>query len=75
MLRNREKFVVHIDSEIVSLLRELAQQEGRQVQALVEEGLADLIEKHKNVKLRPDVLNAYLASNEKYNGLYKKLAE
>ena len=51
-----------------------ADEEGRQLQALVDEALADLIEKHKNAKPRSHVMGAYLASHEKYGPLYKKLA-
>jgi hypothetical protein len=56
-------------------LRQLARQEGRQLQALVDEALADVIDKHKNGRPRPRVIAAYLASHEKYASLYKKLAE
>jgi hypothetical protein len=53
----------------------LAEKEGRQIQALVDEALADLIEKRKKTTARSHVMGAYLASNEKYGPLYKKLAE
>lgn len=75
MLQTREKFATQIDSQILSQLRELAKGEGRQIQALVEEAFVDLLEKHRNAKPRPHVMGAYLASHEKYSGLYKKLAE
>jgi hypothetical protein len=41
----------------------------------VEEALADLIEKRKNIRPRSSVMAAYLASHDKYTPLYKKLAE
>jgi len=75
MSHNREKFATQVNSEILSAVRTLAQSEGRQLQALVDEALADLIEKHKNARPRPHVMGAYLASHEKYGPLYKKLAE
>ena len=53
----------------------LAHKEGRQLQALVGEALADLIEKRKMATPRAHVMGAYLASHEKYGSLYKKLAE
>ena len=56
-------------------MRAFAQIEGRQLQALVGEALADLIEKHRNAKPRPYVMGAYLASHERFGSLYKKLAE
>jgi hypothetical protein len=75
MSQNREKFATQVNSEILSAVRLLADKEGRQLQALVDEALADLIEKHKNARPRPHVMGAYLASHDKYGPLYKKLAE
>ena len=72
---SREKFATQVNTEILSAVRSLAEKEGRQLQVLVEEALADLIEKHKNAKLRPHVMGAFLASHQKYGPLYKKLAE
>ena len=75
MSQTREKFATQVNSEILTAVRTLARTEGRQLQALLDEALADLIEKHKNAKPRPHVMGAYLASHEKYGPLYKKLAE
>jgi hypothetical protein len=75
MSRVREKFATQVNSEILAAVRKLAQKEGRQLQALADEALADLVEKHKNSKPRPHVMGAYLASHERYGPLYKKLAE
>jgi predicted transcriptional regulator len=74
MAEPREKFATQVDPSILARVRTLAQQEGRQLQALVEEALADLIEKRKNTHPRPAVMAAYHASHEKYGALYKKLA-
>jgi hypothetical protein len=73
--QTREKFATQVNSEILSEVRSLAEKEGRQLQALMDEALADLIEKHKNARPRPHVMGAYLASHERYGPLYKKLAE
>jgi hypothetical protein len=75
MPRARKKFATQVNSKILTEVRELAEAEGRQLQALVDEALADLVEKHKNARPRPHVMGAYLASHEKYGPLYKKLAE
>jgi hypothetical protein len=75
MAQPREKFATQVNSEILAAVRTLAEKEGRQLQALVDEALGDLIEKHKNAKPRSHVMGVYLASHEKYNALYKKLAE
>jgi predicted transcriptional regulator len=71
----RKKFATQVNSEILSALRRLADKEGRQVQVLVEEALADLIEKRKRASPRTHVMAAYLTSHDKYAPLYKKLAE
>jgi len=75
LAHTREKFATQVQSDILAEVRALAETEGRQLQALVDEALADLIEKHKNSKPRPHVMGAYLASHEKYAPLYKKLAK
>jgi hypothetical protein len=74
-IQTREKFATQVNSEILAAVRIVAQTEGRQLQALVDEALADLIEKRKNRKPRAEVMSAYLASHDKYAELYKKLAK
>jgi hypothetical protein len=71
----REKFATQVNADLLSALRSLAEKEGRQLQTLVEEALADLIEKRKKATPRAHVMGAYLASHNKYASLYKKLAE
>ena len=71
----REKFATQVNSDILSAVRKLAQAEGRQLQALVDEALADLIEKRKQARPRAHVMATYQASHEKFAPLYKKLAE
>jgi hypothetical protein len=75
MSQPREKFATQVNAEILSAVRTLADTEGRQLQVLVEEALADLLEKRKKATPRAHVMGAYLASHEKYGPLYKKLAE
>ena len=72
---NREKFATQVDTEVLAAIRKRADDEGRQIQVLVEEALSDLIEKRKQTRPRPHVMAAYLASHEKYAELYKKLAK
>ena len=50
MAQIREKFATQVNSDILATVRSLANQEGRQLQALVDEALADLIEKRKKAK-------------------------
>lgn len=73
--RSREKFATQVNSETLAALRALAESEGRQIQALVDEALADLIEKRKQGRPRAHVMAAYQASHDKFAPLYKTLAE
>ena len=75
MSQPREKLVTQVNSEILSAIRAIAEQEGRQIEALVEEALAALIERRKQAGPRTQVRAAYLGSLDKYGDLYKKLAE
>jgi len=70
-----KKFATQVNAEILAALRSLAKAGGRQLQALVDEALADLTEKRKQEGPRSHVMAAYQASHEKYAPLYKKLAE
>ena len=75
MSASREKFATQVNSEVLAAVRDLAEKEGRQIQALVDEALSDLIEKRRNSRPRSHVMAAYLGSHDKYSSLYKKLAE
>ena len=75
MAQARVKFATQVNTEVLSTVRSLAEKEGRQLQSLVDEAFADLIEKRGKSKPRPQVMGLYLASHEKYGPLYKKLAE
>jgi hypothetical protein len=72
---SREKFATQVDTDILAAVRSLARDEGRQIQALVDEALGDLVEKHRKARPRPHVTNAYLGSHEKFGSLYQKLAK
>jgi hypothetical protein len=74
MSATRQKFATQVNYEILSAMRALAEKEGRQLQTLVDEAFADLIEKRKKATPRAHVMGAYLASHERYASLYKKLA-
>jgi hypothetical protein len=71
----REKFATQVDTDILAAVRSLARGEGRQLQALVDEALSDLLDKHRKARPRSHVLAAYQASHDKFASLYKKLAE
>jgi len=70
----REKFATQVDAKTLAAVRRLAEREGRQLQALVEEALNDLLDKRRNDKPRRHVMEAYEKSLAQYGEVYKKLA-
>jgi hypothetical protein len=73
--RSRKKSEIQVSPGILSAVKAIAQSEGREVPALVDEALADLIEKRKQGRPRAPVRTAYQTSHETFAPLYKKLAE
>ena len=62
----REKFATQINAKTLAQIRQLAEMEGRQLQSLFDEALADLLEKRKQTLARPHVMAAYQRSHEKF---------
>jgi methionine synthase II (cobalamin-independent) len=75
MGKTREKFASQIDSVLLEEVRRLAKAEGRQIQAVLEEALSDLLEKRRQTKPRPHIMAHYQASHGTFAPLYKKLAK
>jgi hypothetical protein len=74
MAASREKFATQVNTKTLAAVRRLAEKEGRQIQALIEEALTDLLEKRRLGKARSHVMDAYQRSHDRYGELYKKLA-
>lgn len=75
MSKVREKFATQVDAELLADLRALASDEGRQIQAIVEEAFSELLERRRQESPRPHVMKAYNKSHDKYASLYEKLAK
>ena len=73
----REKFTTQVDSDLLAAVRQLAHDEGLQIQAVVEDALREHLTAQDNTKARgrEHVMAAYLKSTERFPGLYKKLAQ
>ena len=70
-----EKFSSQADADMLAALRELAVTEGRQMQALINEAFADLLEKRKQGKPRRHVMEAFNDSLVEYDSVYETLAK
>lgn len=73
--QSREKFATQVDSTLLADFRNLAQSEGRQLQSLVEEAMANLLQQRRTGKARSHVMAAYRTSVEQFAPLYEKLAK
>lgn len=75
MAGNREKFATQVDRDVLVAIRKIAKDEGRQLQAVVEEALKAHVEQREKGRPRPHVTAAYRSSLERYGALYEKLAK
>lgn len=71
----RRKFATQVDGVLLDELRSLARDEGRQIQALVDEAIAGLLEQRRQGRARPHVMAAYQRSHARFAALYDKLAK
>ena len=75
MRKQREKFSSQVEPELLAELRELARQEGRQLQAVLEDALREYLENRKQQKPSATVMAHFRASVEKNRRLGKLLAQ
>jgi len=71
----KQKFATQVDSEVLEKTRAIAHAEGKQLQAIVEEALLDLIEKRHSARPRAQVMALYEASVAQYKPLYERLSK
>jgi hypothetical protein len=74
-MRTRVKFATQVDEELLAQTRAIAESEGRQIQAVIEEALIDLVEKKRGGKPRAQVMAHYEASIAHFGSVYEKVAE
>lgn len=72
---SKEKFASQADPVVLNTLREIATEEGRQFQAILDEAMRDFIEKKRSTKPRPHVLKALNDSLQDFDTLYHKLSQ
>lgn len=74
-LNTRVKFASQADAEVLRELRAIADREGRQLQALLDEALRDYLDKKRSGRARPKVLEALRDSMAEHGPLYRELAK
>lgn len=71
----RVKFSTQVDPQLLKQVRDIADDEGRMLQTVIEEALRSLVEERRQSRPRARVLTAYQAGVTVFDPLYKKLAE
>lgn len=69
------KFATQADPAVLDALRKIAGEEGRQLQALVDEALRDYIEQKQGKVPRTRVMLALRDSMTRYDSLYRELTK
>ena len=69
------KFATQADPDVLSELRKLAGEEGKQLQTLVDEALREYLERKRGTAPRKHVVQALQASLAQYDSLYRELAK
>ena len=75
MTIQREKFSSQLDSELLASAREFAKSNGRQFQSVLEQALAEYLDRHMSNRPRSHVMDALGLSIEEFDALYEKLAQ
>jgi len=68
------KFATQLAPDVLETLRRMSADEGRHLQAILDEALREYIEHKQSGKPRRHVLNALQASMAEYDSLYEALA-
>ena len=71
----REKFSSQVTPDLLIKMREIARNDGRQFQTVVEDAFRQYIESRSQTKVRPEVMAHFWASVEKNRRLGELLAQ
>ena len=75
MSLQREKFSTQMDAKLLSDLRRVAKQEGRQLQSLIEEAVERLLVEKDKLRPNADVVSKAQAAMDKYSDALEYLAK
>ena len=73
-MADRMTFPTQLDTDLVSAVRTLADAEGRRIEAVIEEALADLLQKRR-AQARPHIMAHLERGLETFGPLYELLAK
>ncbi len=71
----REKFASQADPELLAAMREIAREEGRQLQVVIEQAMREYVERQRGDRPREAVMAHLRDSVNEHRRLYGLLAE
>jgi hypothetical protein len=71
----REKFSSQAAPEVLAALRQLADTQGRQFQAVLDEALRDYLDRQQKERPRRHVMASFASSLDEFDSLYRELAK
>ena len=71
----REKFSSQAAPDVLAALRHIAESQGRQFQAVLDEALRDYIDRHQGERPRRNVMASFASSLDEFDNLYRELAK
>ena len=71
----REKFSSQAAPDVLAALRHIAETQGRQFQAVLDDALRDYIDRKQKERPRRHVMTAFASSLEEFDSLYRDLAK
>ena len=74
MVTPRQKFSSQADPDLLAAMRQIARNDGRHFQAVLEDAMSHYIESRASQRVRPEVMAHYRASVERHRLLYELLA-
>lgn len=75
MTAGREKFSSQAAPEVLAALRQIAESQGRQFHAVLDEALRDCIDRQQTARPRRHVVASFASSLEEFDSLYRELAK
>jgi hypothetical protein len=74
-MTSREKFASQADPELLAQVRAIAAEDGRQLQAVIEDALRDYVSSRRGERPRREVLGHLEATVAEHRELYRRLAQ
>jgi uncharacterized protein (DUF4415 family) len=71
----REELSFQVAPEVLAALRQIAESQGRQFQAVLDEALRDYIDRHQKARPRRHVVASFASSLDEFDSLYRELAK